>query len=243
MIVALKPDFFRRHLEPSTRLGELLFGLIMALGITGAVRFGLAEANNHGLFIAVLGCNIAWGIVDGVMFAMLALFERARKSRIVNAVRNAPSDQAALEQIHEELGDQLDDLMTSTERDQVYRWVLDLARRSEHERPRIHRKDIFGGIAVGVLILVATLPIVIPFCIVAIESDSSSPSLQRHYIDHDVWNRLVVGTHRRHESPGRCCECDRSWFNTGADYDRVGRITAVIANAASSIELRCGGHC
>ena len=31
--------FIRRHLEPTDRLGEILFGLIMALGFTGAVRW------------------------------------------------------------------------------------------------------------------------------------------------------------------------------------------------------------
>lgn len=160
-------DFINRHLDPSTRLGEVLFGLIMALGITGAVRFGLAEANHRQLFIAVLGCNIAWGIVDGVMFAMLALFERARKARIVNCVLNAPDDKAAFEGIHQEIGERLEPLMTSSERDQVYRWVLDQARRSKREEPRILRKDILGAIAVGTLILAATLPTVVPFLLVS----------------------------------------------------------------------------
>ena len=155
--------FIRRHLDPSRRLGEVLFGLIMALGITGAVRFELAEANNRDLFIAVLGCNIAWGIVDGVMFAMIALFERARKTRIVLSVQSAPTEKIALEHIHAELGDRLEALTTAADRDQFYHCVLEVARRSQCEQPRILRKDILGGIAVGLLILVATLPILVPF--------------------------------------------------------------------------------
>jgi len=155
--------FIRRHLDPSTRLGEVLFGLIMALGITGAVRFGLADAHNRQLFIAVLGCNIAWGIVDGFMFAMLALFERGRRARIVSVAQNAASDEAALEVIRKELDEGLEPLMASAERSQVYRWVLDQARRSELKPPRIQRDDILGGIAIAVLILVATLPAVLPF--------------------------------------------------------------------------------
>lgn len=159
--------FIQRQLDPSRRLGEVLFGLIMALGITGAVRFRLAEANNRDLFIAVLGCNIAWGIVDGVMFALIALFERARKTRIVISVQNAPSDKIALEHIHAELGDRLEALTTPEDRDQFYRCVLELARRSPCEQPRMLRKDILGAIAVGLLILVATLPMVVPFLLVS----------------------------------------------------------------------------
>ena len=79
--------FVRRHLEPVDRLGETLFGLIMALGITGAARLGIEANDNRSLFIAVLGCNIAWGIVDGAMFVLGRLFERGRQARLVGAVR------------------------------------------------------------------------------------------------------------------------------------------------------------
>lgn len=155
--------FIQRHLDPGRRLNEVLFGLIMALGITGAVRFGLEQANNRELLIAVLGCNIAWGVVDGVMYVMVMLFERGRKTRIVNAVFSAPTDDVALQRIHEELGPRLESLTTPDERAQLYRWVLDLARQSQREQPRILRTDILGGIAIGLLILVATLPVAVPF--------------------------------------------------------------------------------
>ena len=205
MIGGLMIKFIRRHLEPSTRLGEVLFGLIMALGITGAVRFGLAKANNRELFIAVLGCNIAWGIVDGVMFAMLALFERARKTRIVDAVRIAPTDEAALDGIHKELGTRLESLLTPAERGQVYRWVLDLARRSEREHPRIQRADILGGLAVGLVILLATLPIVVPFLLfsnptIAVQVSNTITLIMMFGIG--WWWGRMVGTNPLHIGAG-----------------------------------------
>lgn len=157
--------FIRRHLDPATRLGEVLFGLIMALGITGAVQFELAEPNNREMFIAVLGCNLAWGIVDGVMFAMLSLFERSRKSRIVRHVQHAVTDDVALAHIRQELGDTLEPLMSAEEYGQIYRWVLNRVRRAELPSPHVQWKDILGGIAIGVLIFIATLPVVVPFLI------------------------------------------------------------------------------
>lgn len=159
--------FIQRYLDPCRRLNEVMFGLIMVLGITGAVRFGLSEANNRELFIAVLGCNIAWGVVDGVMFVMFALFERGRKARIVHGVLNAATDEMALQRIHEELGDRLESLTTAEDRDQMYRCVLEISRRSQCEPLRIQHKDLLGGIAVGLLILVATLPPVVPFLLVS----------------------------------------------------------------------------
>jgi len=198
-------SLIRHHLDPSTRLGEVLFGLIMALGITGAVRFGLAEANNRELFIAVVGCNVAWGIVDGVMFAMLALFERARKTRIMNVALHAPTDQAALDAIHQELGNRLEPLMTSAERVQVYQWVLDQARRSEREQARIHRGDLLGGIAVGTLILLATLPVAAPFLVF---SNATTAVRISHLISLAMlfgigwWWGRTVGTNPLHSGAG-----------------------------------------
>ncbi len=160
-------SFIQRHLDPSTRLNEVLFGLIMALGITGAVRLGLEQSTNRELLVAVLGCNVAWGIVDGVMFVLVSLFERGRKARIVNSVRGAATDEAALQHIQKELGDRLESLTTSAEREQVNRWVLDIARRADVQPPRIQRDDILGGVAVGLLIVVATLPVVLPFVFIS----------------------------------------------------------------------------
>ena len=68
--------FIERYLDPATRLGEILFGLVMALGFTGAVRLGYEEADNRALFVGIFGCNLAWAIVDGVMYVLTALFER-----------------------------------------------------------------------------------------------------------------------------------------------------------------------
>lgn len=160
-------SFIQRHLDPATRVGEVLFGLIMALGITGAVRIGLEQADNRELFVAVLGCNLAWGIVDGVMFAMLALFERGRKVRIVRNVLEAASEEEALRQIGREFDDRLEPVTSSEERRQIYCWILELAQRSGLERVTIRSADILGGIAVALIILLATCPVLVPFLVFA----------------------------------------------------------------------------
>jgi VIT1/CCC1 family predicted Fe2+/Mn2+ transporter len=175
------------------------------LGITGAVRFGLAEANNREMLIAVLGCNIAWGVVDGVMFALLALFERSRKARIIDSALSASTDQAALDEIHAELGSRLEPLITPAECAQVYRWVLDQARRSKREQPGLIRKDVLGAIAVGTLILVATLPIVIPFLLVsdptiAVRTSNAVTLIMMFGIG--WWWGRVVGTNPLHIGAG-----------------------------------------
>ncbi len=49
-------------LNPVDRVSEMLFGLFMALSFTGAVS--VADSGREDLrtmFIAALGCNLAWG--------------------------------------------------------------------------------------------------------------------------------------------------------------------------------------
>ena len=158
--------FIHRHLRPADRLGEIMFGLVMALGITGAARLGGEEVTNRELFVAVLGCNIAWGIVDGVMFVLVGLFERGRQARMVRGILAAKDEEAALRAVAEEFDDPFGELATAEERAPIHRLILDLARRSPPRAVSVTRGDFFGGIAVAGLIFLATVPVVLPFLLV-----------------------------------------------------------------------------
>jgi hypothetical protein len=63
----------KRVLEPIDRVSEVLFGLIMVLTFTGSLS--VAEAGRsevRTMLIGALGCNLAWGIIDGVLYLMAA---------------------------------------------------------------------------------------------------------------------------------------------------------------------------
>lgn len=189
--------FIHNYLDPADRLGEILFGLIMALGFTGAVRLGREEADNHALLIGIFGCNLAWAIVDGVMFVLTELFERGRQARVTRDVLNAPNEESALQRIGDELDSPLLALATPEERLQIHRRALDLLRRSKPEQPRVRREDILGGVAVGLIIILATLPVVIPFLIfrkpdVAVRV-SNLIALTQLFLLGDWWGRMIGG--------------------------------------------------
>src|SRR4030095_5237718 len=85
-----------RLLDPMARTSEVLFGLIMALtftGTLGAATAGREEVRT--LLIGMIGCNIAWGLVDGVMFLMSSLTERGQVLTTLRAVHEAPTPQQA----------------------------------------------------------------------------------------------------------------------------------------------------
>src|SRR6188508_2100425 len=85
-----------RVLEPIERISEVLFGLIMVLTFTGSISAAEAgHAEVRTMLFGALGCNLAWGLIDGIMYLMACLTERAQDIRTVLAVRNATSPEAA----------------------------------------------------------------------------------------------------------------------------------------------------
>jgi hypothetical protein len=71
----------RRVLDPVDRSSEVLFGLIMALTFTGTISVAEADREEvRSMLVAALTCNIAWGLVDGVMYVVTALVQRAREA-------------------------------------------------------------------------------------------------------------------------------------------------------------------
>ena len=87
-----------RVLEPGERISEILFGLIMALTVTGTTSVVTADRFQiRTMLIAALGCNVAWGIIDAGMYLMARLIERGSNSRLLREIREAPDNQTALQ--------------------------------------------------------------------------------------------------------------------------------------------------
>ena len=82
--------FPQRILDPMDSISEVLFGLIMALTFTSTL--GVVTADNirvRTMLVAALGCNLAWGIIDGGVYLMARLNERGRNLMKWRAVRKA----------------------------------------------------------------------------------------------------------------------------------------------------------
>src|SRR6476661_3657661 len=82
-------------LDPVERVSEMCFGLFMALTFVGAVSVtGRESTEVRTMFFASLGCNLAWGLVDAVMYLVRTIAERGRLITLVRSVRNAPDAEA-----------------------------------------------------------------------------------------------------------------------------------------------------
>ena len=69
------------NLDPMEHILEVLFGLIMALTFTGSLS--VAKSGNgevRTMLAGALGCNIAWGLIDAIMYLMAGLAEKIAQS-------------------------------------------------------------------------------------------------------------------------------------------------------------------
>lgn len=162
-----KKFFAQRHLDPASRLGEILFGLIMVLGAT--LTAGLTAADGaqgaKALLKAALGCNIAWGIIDGVMYVMNCVIERSSKARLAMAIQQAPDSKAALELVRDEYDFDLESVTSPPERETLYQSILRHLERTKPRKVSITREDIYGAVACCWLVILSCLPAALPFLI------------------------------------------------------------------------------
>jgi VIT family protein len=158
--------FIQDNIGPADRMAEMVFGLIMALGVTGAIRLGAENLTNRELFVSVFGCNLAWGIVDGVVLVLMRLFDRGRVARIVRDARAAKDSARAYAIIERELAPDVVDEMTAEERVRLKDLTLGVLARLNPQPPRMLRGDLFHGIAAGLLVILPTLPVVAPYLII-----------------------------------------------------------------------------
>jgi VIT1/CCC1 family predicted Fe2+/Mn2+ transporter len=188
-------SFIQRHLDPDARLGEVLFALIMALGFTGSVRLGLDEPDNQALFAGILGCNIAWAVVDAAMYLLSEIFERGRTARLAREVRAAGSDEEARQIVAVEVAGRLPIVDGKPGADAFHAWIAGLVKDEAGETTTVTRADLLGAVAVALLIVAATLPIVAPFLVVEDEGlavrISNSIALAMLFLLGAWWGRSV----------------------------------------------------
>ncbi len=152
-----------RVLDPIDRISEILFGLIMALTFTVTLDAATADDGEvRSMLLAALGCNIAWGLVDGVMYLSMGLVERAHALRLMRDLRasDATTGRSMLKDaVPPVVAATLDD----AELDRI-RTMLDQVELPA--RPRVRADDVLGGLAVATLVFLSTFPVALPFAFI-----------------------------------------------------------------------------
>ncbi|QOV89705.1 VIT1/CCC1 transporter family protein [Humisphaera borealis] len=162
MPTALPERSTDRLLDPMDRISEVLFGLIMVLGFTGSLSAAEAgQAAVRTMLFGAIGCNLAWGLIDAVMFLMACLSEKGQTLRTWRAVRAATNASEGQQAIAKALPAAAASLLRPAELELMRQRVHELAEPPPY--PRLRKDDWLGAAAIFALVFVSTFPVVLPF--------------------------------------------------------------------------------
>ena len=162
---SLSASIMHRYLDPATSLAEILFGLIMTLTFTLGAGLIMEEEGRAGareLLIAVIGCNIAWGIIDAALYLVGELFDRGRLRRLRFAIRD--TDKAkAIELVATELDPLLGEVLKPAESKDLYARIADNVATHPERATSLTKEDWLGAFTSFWLVVVSSIPAAIPF--------------------------------------------------------------------------------
>jgi hypothetical protein len=149
-------------LNPVDRIAEVLFGLIMVLSFTGAISASTdAREDVRELLWAALGCNVAWGFVDAIMYLMNVAMERGHAITVIKKIRESkmPTEGGLI--LKEEIPPGIAGLMTNQELSELSSRLKNLPEPSKNHL--ITGTDLWAGVQIFMLVFLCTFPVAIPF--------------------------------------------------------------------------------
>lgn len=149
-------------LAPVDRISEVLFGLIMVLTFTGAITVGTdVKEDIRVLLWAALGCNVAWGLVDAIMYLMSLSVERGHAIHTIKKIKGEPNQPNAREILKDEIPPYMNNLMDTTAMDTIIDRIKESP--SPTSKLLLTWADFKVGIQIFLLVFLCTLPIALPF--------------------------------------------------------------------------------
>jgi hypothetical protein len=157
-------------LNPVERISEMLFGLFMALTFVGAVSAATTGREEvRTMFIAALGCNLAWGLVDAIMYLVRTATDRGRSLTFMRAVQAAGDASTGRKLVERRLSERFAlrtaaELLSEAEIEAIRARIG--ASPPVSARTTLGRDDLLAGVAIFLIVVISTLPVVLPFLLI-----------------------------------------------------------------------------
>jgi VIT1/CCC1 family predicted Fe2+/Mn2+ transporter len=148
-------------LDTVERVSEMCFGLFMALTFVGAVSALGGSDSPQAMFNAALGCNLAWGLVDAIMYLVRTLTMRGKALTIAMIVRNHPDPAQAIAAMRAALPEAMRAIVEDRELETIRARFA--ATPKLPDRPRFTRKDFVGALGIFLIVVATTFPVALPF--------------------------------------------------------------------------------
>ena len=134
----------------------------MVLTFTGSLSVATADrVEVRTMLIGALGCNLAWGIIDGVLYLMGCLADKSRGLITYRALRKTSDPQEAQRLIARALPSVIASVIQPAEFEAMRQRLQQLP--EPPERARLAKDDWLGAVGVFLLVFLSTFPVAVPF--------------------------------------------------------------------------------
>jgi len=158
MTTSAQRESSKRVLDPSDRISEVLFGVIMVLTYTGSLSVAQAGRDDvRAMLIGALGCNVAWGVIDGVFYLMASLASKQADLTMLSTIRRAPDHRAVGAALPHALAAVLEPALL----DAIRNGALTLP--EPPKLARLEKRDAIGALGVFLLVFLSMFPLTLPF--------------------------------------------------------------------------------
>jgi VIT1/CCC1 family predicted Fe2+/Mn2+ transporter len=158
-------------LDPIDALSATFFSILFALLFTlsygillynGVIDASFSSGYGTELFLAILGAVTIWGAIDGVMYALTAVFQREERHRLLQYLQTAEKEETAVDAIADELDFILEPITNDDQRYALYHDILTHLRQAEPQEVGLQREDVVGALASLLVSVLVVLPSLTP---------------------------------------------------------------------------------
>jgi hypothetical protein len=148
-------------LDVVDRVSEMCFGLYMALTFVGAVSSATAGPDAaHTMLRAAIGCNLAWGLVDAIMFLVRTLADRGKNLKLAVALKQGGRT-AGITAIRDTLPPAVNATVADTDLEPIRSRLV--AEAVFPERAGLHVADYLASLRIFCIVVLSTFPVALPF--------------------------------------------------------------------------------
>ncbi|MFX1764661.1 hypothetical protein PWP93_19055 [Paraburkholderia sp. A1RI-2L] len=160
-----EPERRQPILNTVDRVCEICFGLFMALTFVGAVKAVTAGVDEgHKMFFAALGCNLAWGLADAVMYLVRTLVDRGQRLKLAQTVKREQDPAVAVRALRDALPGKLGQFVDDADLEHLRARFA--AAPTLPSRANFVLDDFIGALGIFILVVLGTFPVAVPFLVV-----------------------------------------------------------------------------
>lgn len=160
-----------KFLDPIDALIAIFFSILFALLFTlsysififrGLIDTSYFSGYGQDLFVAIIGVITAWGIIDGVIYALSEYLMRGERYRLLQYIHSSDDEETAVAAIADELDFILEPITSEEQRQALYHDMLAHLSQAEPQAVGLQREDLIGGTAMVLVSVIAVLPSLLP---------------------------------------------------------------------------------